>query len=140
MVIGANTADTYHLPYISGWALAHGTIFLLFPIYILAAYLFLTPLIGYVNRGTLRSESTGERNSLLAMLSLASSGLGIVIPIAGSIVAIAFGHAAKSYLKSDVNLRGGLIATTGLVIGYVTLIYWLYEFFIIELWVPARDS
>jgi hypothetical protein len=44
LVVGAMAADAYHLPLIHGWALAHGSILLIFPLYFWASYAALRPL------------------------------------------------------------------------------------------------
>lgn len=41
LLVGAAAADDYHLPFIHGWALVHGTIFVVFPIYFTLSYFLL---------------------------------------------------------------------------------------------------
>lgn len=41
--IGAAAADAYDLPFINGWALMHGSIFVVFPAYFVLSYFFLLP-------------------------------------------------------------------------------------------------
>ena len=38
LVVGAWAADAYHLPLIHAWALAHGSILIIFPLYIWGCY------------------------------------------------------------------------------------------------------
>jgi hypothetical protein len=44
IVVGAWAADAYHLPIIHGWALAHGSILIVFPLYFWGCYSALRPL------------------------------------------------------------------------------------------------
>jgi hypothetical protein len=38
VIVGAQLADRFHLPFIHRWALAHGAIFIVFPVYWFLAY------------------------------------------------------------------------------------------------------
>jgi hypothetical protein len=51
LVVGAFAADAYHLPFIHAWALAHGSILVIFPLYYWGCYLALRPLANRL-RGT----------------------------------------------------------------------------------------
>jgi hypothetical protein len=44
LVVGAFAADAYHLPLIHAWALAHGSILVIFPLYFWGCYSALRPL------------------------------------------------------------------------------------------------
>jgi hypothetical protein len=44
LVVGAFAADAYHLPLIQAWALAHGSILVIFPLYFWGCYSALRPL------------------------------------------------------------------------------------------------
>jgi len=44
LVAGAFVADTYHLPLIHAWALAHGSILIIFPLYFWGCYAAIRPL------------------------------------------------------------------------------------------------
>jgi hypothetical protein len=44
LVVGAIAADAYHLPLIHAWALAHGSILVIFPLYYWGCYSILRPL------------------------------------------------------------------------------------------------
>ena len=44
LVCGAYAADAYHLPLIHAWALAHGSVLVIFPLYYWGCYLALRPL------------------------------------------------------------------------------------------------
>ena len=44
LVLGALAADAYHLPLIHAWALAHGSILIIFPLYFWGCYVALRPL------------------------------------------------------------------------------------------------
>ncbi|MBU2578139.1 hypothetical protein KKA69_04925 [Patescibacteria group bacterium] len=43
LYLGALAADTYSLPILHSWALMHGTIFVVFPVYFALSYLLLLP-------------------------------------------------------------------------------------------------
>ena len=51
LVVGAYAADSYHLPLIHTWALAHGSILLIFPLYFCGSYSVLRPVANRL-RGT----------------------------------------------------------------------------------------
>jgi hypothetical protein len=51
LVAGAFAADAYHLPLIHAWALAHGSILIIFPLYFWACYSATRPLANRL-RGT----------------------------------------------------------------------------------------
>jgi hypothetical protein len=51
LVVGAFAADAYHLPLIHAWALAHGSILVIFPLYFWGCYSVLRPLANRL-RGT----------------------------------------------------------------------------------------
>ena len=42
--LGSVAADVFDLPFIHGWALMHGSIIVMFPIYYLLSYLLILPL------------------------------------------------------------------------------------------------
>jgi hypothetical protein len=44
LLAGAYAADAYHLPLIHAWALAHGSILVIFPLYYWVCYSALRPL------------------------------------------------------------------------------------------------
>lgn len=44
LAVGAFAADTYHLPLIHAWALAHGSILIIFPLYCWGCYAAIRPL------------------------------------------------------------------------------------------------
>ena len=54
------------------------------------------------------------------------SGAGFLVPILGSVPALACGHAARRFCRADPGLRGSGIALAGLVIGYGALAYSIY--------------
>jgi Domain of unknown function (DUF1707)/Domain of unknown function (DUF4190) len=64
------------------------------------------------------------RTSPVAICSLAFGVGQMFIPLAGTAVAIACGHAARSQIKRTGEGGAGL-ATAGLVLGYLGLIFWL---------------
>jgi hypothetical protein len=48
IVVGAFVADAYHLPLIHAWALAHGSILVIFPLYYWGCYSALLPLANWL--------------------------------------------------------------------------------------------
>jgi hypothetical protein len=52
LVVGAFAADAYHLPLIHAWALAHGSILVIFPLYYWGCYLALRPLANRLRGST----------------------------------------------------------------------------------------
>jgi hypothetical protein len=52
VVVGAFAADAYHLPLIHAWALAHGSILVIFPLYYWGCYLALRPLANRLRGST----------------------------------------------------------------------------------------
>jgi hypothetical protein len=67
--------------------------------------------------------STGLRTSTNAIVSLIAGIAGwSLLPMLGSIVAIIFGHIAKSEIKkSNGMVTGNGMATAGLILGYVSV-------------------
>ncbi len=66
----------------------------------------------------------GSRTSTAAIISLIAGILGFVqiLPVIGPIAAVIAGHMAKSEIKKSSGLvSGNGMATTGLVLGYVTI-------------------
>lgn len=65
-----------------------------------------------------------SRTSTAAIISLITGILGFVqiLPVIGPIAAVISGHMAKSEIKkSNGTISGGGMATTGLILGYVTI-------------------
>jgi hypothetical protein len=52
LVVGAFVADAYHLPLIHAWALAHGSMLVIFPLYYWGCYLALRPLANRLRSST----------------------------------------------------------------------------------------
>jgi hypothetical protein len=48
--LGAVAADRYQLPFLHGWALAHGSILVVFPIWFVIAFAALGPLVRVLAR------------------------------------------------------------------------------------------
>ena len=125
LVLGAAAADTFHLPFIHGWALAHGTIFIMFPAYYLLAYLGLRP-IAQRFRGVSATAAADQSVSFLAVASLLLSGFGFIVPMVGSILGIVSGHLARHQCKANPKLTGSGIALAGLILGYLGLAFSVY--------------
>jgi Domain of unknown function (DUF4190) len=131
VIAGAQLADRFHLPLIHGWALAHGAIFIVFPVYWLVGYFALLPL-----RRRLESPHTDERPparlSLLAAGSVVLAGSGFLIPMAGSALAIIVGHVALFRISRRSDLTGSGMALVGLVLGYLGLAYSIYVYWMVS--------
>jgi hypothetical protein len=123
LFVGAAAADKYHLPLIHGWALAHGSIFIVFPVYFVVSYLVLRPIVRRLSSAT---ADVSARPSWMAILSVILSGFGFMIPMVGSILGIVAGHLAYRRIKASPQLTGSGFAISGLVIGYIGLAYSLY--------------
>jgi hypothetical protein len=68
-----------------------------------------------------------SRVNPLAAVSL-GFGIGqIFLPFIGAIIAIVCGHAAKSQIR-ERNEGGAALATAGLVLGYLSLVFWILLF------------
>jgi hypothetical protein len=52
LVVGAFVADAHSLPLIHAWALAHGSILFIFPLYFLGCYSALRPLANRLRRAS----------------------------------------------------------------------------------------
>jgi uncharacterized membrane protein len=131
VITGAQLADRFNLPLIHGWALAHGAIFIVFPVYWLVGYFALLPL-----RRHLEPPHTDERPptrlSILAASSILLAGSGFLIPIAGSALAIVVGHVALFRISRRIDLTGSGMALVGLVLGYVGLAYSIYVYWMVS--------
>jgi hypothetical protein len=84
--VGAAACD---LPFIHSWALAHGSIFVVFPVYFVLSYFFLLPV---ARRLQSVDPVSVQRVPVLAILSLLLSGSGVLIPFVGSVLGITTGH------------------------------------------------
>lgn len=123
--VGAKVADQYHLPLIHGWALMHGAIFMVFPIYWLASYCALLPVRHRIGRPG-ADHRPPERLSILAVGSVVLAGSGFVIPMVGSVLGVVLGHFARYRIRTRTGLTGSGIAIFGLVLGYLGLAYSIY--------------
>jgi uncharacterized protein DUF4190 len=124
---GAYFAERYRWCCLHDWALVHGMIFVLFPLYAVLSYVCLLPLTRQLLAPNHPHRIPGRsRMSWLAVWSLVLSGAGFLVPILGSVPALACGHAARRFCRTDPGLRGSGIALTGLVIGYCALGYSIY--------------
>lgn len=82
------------------------------------------------------ASPSGPRTEGFAIASLACGiGAFFVIPVVGSILAIAFGSIARRRIAEDPNLQGAEMARAGIIIGWVGLV--LLVLFIIFLIVVA---
>jgi hypothetical protein len=135
IIVGAQLADRFQLPLIHGWALAHGAIFIVFPLYWLLAYFALFPVRRRLEPLNPDGRSSA-RPSLLAASSVLLAGSGLVIPMAGSALRIIVGHIALFRIRRRSDLTGSGMALVGLVLGYVGLAYSMYVYWMVSS--PAR--
>ena len=77
------------------------------------------------NNSQVPSPVTVPPTSTLAIISLVSGILTwFLVPIIGAIVAIITGHKAKKEIReSDEQLTGDGLATAGLVLGYLQIVF-----------------
>jgi len=137
---GARAADIYHLPLIHGWALAHGAIFIVFPVYFVAAYLMLIPLVrGMQPAEAHTAESPRQQLSMLAVASLLISGAGFFLPFVGSGLGVVTGHVARRRCRNNPELSGAGFALFALILGYVGLFMWAYSFGMVS-WVVSHHG
>jgi hypothetical protein len=129
--VGAQLADRFQLPLIHGWALAHGAIFIVFPLYWLLAYFVLLPLRRRLEPSHPDDHAPG-RLSLLAASSVVLAGSGFVVPMAGSVLGIIVGHIARFRIRRRSDLTGSGIALVGLVLGYLGLAYSIYIYWMVS--------
>jgi len=134
LFVGAAAADAYDLPFIHSWALAHGSIFVVFPAYFVLSYFFLLP----VARRLQSVEPVPvHRVPVLAIVSLLLSGSEVFIPFVGSVLGITTGHLALRRYKNNQQVTGVGIALVGLVLGYLLLVYSIYVVGMVS-WVALR--
>lgn len=120
---GAKAGDIYQLPIIHGWALMHGTIFVMFPLYFLLSFLVIRPIVSpFYERYAQGAQSMGNL-SHLAIWSFLLSSIGFLIPVLGSVAGVVFGHLARRRIRLQPQLSGSGIALTGLVLGYLGIAF-----------------
>ena len=139
LLVGAAAADAYRLPFIHGWALMHGSLFVVFPLYFVLSYFLLRPVARHLRRNDLETQAPTQRVSVLAVLSLLFSGLGFLIPFVGSVLGVAAGHFARHRCKTDAQLTGSGFALAGIVLGYWGLAYSIYVFGMVS-WVASSHG
>lgn len=139
LFLGALAADTFSLPFIHGWALMHGTIFVVFPVYFALSYFLLWPVARRFQSSETEALSSSDRISILAIASLLLSGTGFLVPIVGSVLGVLAGHIARRRCKKDPQLTGSGFAIAGLVLGYLGLAYSIYVIGMVS-WVASQQS
>jgi Domain of unknown function (DUF4190) len=123
LFVGAAAPAAYDLPFINGWALMHGSIFVVFPAYFVLSYFFLLPI---ARRLQSVDPVPVHRIPVLAIVSLLLSGSGIFILFVGPVLGITTGHLALLRYKNNSQATGVGIAVVGLVLGYLLLAYEIY--------------
>ena len=139
LYLGVLAADTFNLPFIHGWALMHGTIFVVFPVYFALSFLLLRPVVRRFQRSETHTSLSSDRISILAIASLLLSGAGFLVPIIGSVLGVLAGHIARRRCKKDPQLTGSGFALAGLVLGYLGLAYSIYVIGMIS-WVASQHG
>ncbi len=139
LFVGAAAAEAYRLPFIHGWALMHGSIFVVFPAYFALSYFLLRPVARRLRRVDPETLVPVQRVSVLAILSLLLSGGGFLIPFVGSVLGVVTGHLARRRCKNNSQLTGSGFALAGLVLGYLGLAYSIYIFGMVS-WVASRHG
>jgi hypothetical protein len=140
LFVGAAVADAYRLPFIHGWALAHGTIFVVFPVYFALSYFLLRPAAQRLRQVEGEPAVPIKRISGLAVLSLLLSGGGFLIPFVGSILGVVVGHIARYRISRSSQLTGSGFALSGLILGYLGLAYSIYVFGMVSWVASGRGS
>jgi len=119
LFVGAAAADTHRLPFIHGWALVHGTIFVVFPAHFVLSYFLLWPFARQFRQRDIQTPQPIRKFSILGVVSLLLSGSGFLIPFFGSVLGIVVGHVARHRHKKDPQLSGAGFALSGLILGYL---------------------
>lgn len=137
IVAGAQLAEPFNLPFVHGWALAHGTIFILFPAYFLVAYLLLWPVL--YRRPAHDVASVSTRPSVLALTAFVVSISSVVIPFGiVSLVALILAMLALRRIRTTPNLTGKGLAWMALGVAAIALLRQLYMLSLLLLY--ARDA
>jgi hypothetical protein len=128
VAIGAIAADRFDLPLIHSWALAHGAILIVFPIYFLLAYLSLVPVARRIReKYSLNDGDVKRKLSFLALWAFVLAGVGfILLPLVGSVIAIVMGLLARHRIKNRSDLDGAGIAMAAIIMGSIGLAFWIY--------------
>jgi uncharacterized membrane protein len=138
--ITGNIFDKYQQAYLNTWALMHGTIFVVFPAYVLLFLLALRPIARWLQvQDTLAGSKKQQSTSLLAILSVLLSGTGFLIPVVGSFLGIVSGHIARRRCKNRPEIYGSGIALAGLILGYLSLVYTAYVFGVV-FWIASQSG
>jgi len=137
--VGDKAADLYQLPFIHGWALMHGAILVVFPVYFVVAYLVLLPFVRRIERTGGTGSTNEQRLSGLAVTSLLVSGAGFFLPFIGSGLGLLTGHVARRHCRNNPKLGGAGFALAGLILGYIGLLMWAYGFGLVA-WVAWHDG
>ena len=67
-----------------------------------------------------------RQSSTLALVSLIAGILGWTLaPFIGSLVAVITGHMARKELRLNPAMEGGGLATAGLILGWIGLVFWI---------------
>jgi hypothetical protein len=135
IVAGAYLAERYNLPFFHSWALAHGTFFILYPIYCVLFFLLSGPILRRVASTSYRVKAEPRLLSG-SVLSVVLSSIGFLIPplaVAGVII----GHIVRRRYKNDFNLKGAGVAMIGLIVRYGSIAFWLFAV-VIVLWAVKK--
>ena len=120
LVVGAALAEPLHLPLLHGWALAHGTLFVLFPLNFGLGYLLLRPAM--YGRG---GRASPDRPSLLPLAAFVLGLAGFVTFGVLSLIGLILALKALRAPRSSARPRDDGLAWAALVVSCLTLVYHL---------------
>ena len=86
------------------------------------------PAVATITSAPAAALATGAPNEPLAVWSLVLSIVGFCcFPLVG-VVGIIFGHISLSHFKTRPELQGKGLATAGLIVGYLGILFWILYF------------
>jgi len=129
-VINSSLGGPNGYDFLNTWAQLHGSFLIVVPLFVFFVWLLYTLLRPVVLRLRLRyspeSEMGPRRLSVPAVLSLLTALLGFLIPLIFSLAAVILGHIARHRCRNQPAVGGAAIALSGLIIGYLGLVYGFY--------------
>jgi hypothetical protein len=121
----AYVGDKYQIPFLNSWSMMHLSIFFLFPVVTFVAFVSIRKIFNiFYQKNVIAEGKISHTTSKQAILSFIFSCLGFVPFL--SLAGIIFGHRALKEIKTSSNIRGSGFAVTGLVFGYLWLIWSFY--------------
>jgi hypothetical protein len=89
------------------------------------------------HKDEVKYENNKKQISILAICSLLLSSIGMLIPPV-SIGGIVAGHISRSKCKKNTNMSGSGLALFGIILGYISVIYFSYVF--ITVYMVAQNN